>query len=109
MSFFEGVDLSIGSYDLQNKVDQRIMKNGLRVSVPVGDRWLFEAYGIHTQFFRSAAVSGYFTLGATVGYRLVLPVYGQRVDLGYFSLGLYSEVGNHYSSGHVQVGTAWKF
>jgi hypothetical protein len=36
-------------------------------------------------------------------------VENQILDLGYLSVGLYTEFGNRYSSGHFQLGSAWKF
>jgi hypothetical protein len=85
------------------------MKNGLRLDIPFAKSWIFEAYGIYTQFFQSAAISSYATIGAEVGRHFTWNVEGQNLDLGYLSLGLYTEFGNHYSSGHIQIGSAWRF
>jgi hypothetical protein len=108
-SFFKGVTLSFGDYDFPSKVSQEIMKNGLRVSVPVQKRWLVEVYGIHTKFLEHAAVDSYFTIGADVGYQLTANRGGQEILLGYLSLGFYTEIGNHYDSGHIRLGSGWKF
>ncbi len=109
MSFFQGVRLTVGNYDFDSSVSQQIMKNGLRVSVPFADRWLFEAYGIHTKFFRSAAVNSYFTLGVDIGYRLKLKLYGNEVPLGYFTLGFHSDLAGNYDSALFRFGSAWTF
>jgi hypothetical protein len=85
------------------------MKNGLRFDIPFAKSWLFEVYGIYTQFFQSAAVASYATIGAEIGHHFTWTVEDQNLDLGYLSLGLYTELGNHYSSGHFQVGSAWRF
>ncbi|HXC62063.1 MAG TPA: hypothetical protein VNV63_05275, partial [Nitrospiria bacterium] len=66
-------------------------------------------YAIYTQFFQSALIGNYFTIGAELGHHFTWEVQGQHLDLGYLSLGLYTEFGNQYSSGHVQIGSAWRF
>jgi hypothetical protein len=80
-----------------------------RLDVPIGKSWIFEGYVIYTQFFQSAAVSSYVTFGAEVGHHFAWNVEGQNIDFGHVSLGTYSEIGNRYSSGHVQIGSAWRF
>ncbi len=85
------------------------MKNGLKVTVPFGKGWVFECYGIYTEFLRTAPVSSYVTAGLELGRHFVWNVEGKDVDLGYLSFGLYTEQGNRYSSGHFRVGSAWRF
>ena len=109
ISFFEGDVLSSNDPKFPTGVSQQIMKNGLRLDVPIGKSWIVEGYGIYTQFFQSAAVSSYVTFGAEVGHHFAWNVEGQNIDFGYLSLGMYSEIGNRYSSGHVQIGSAWRF
>ncbi len=109
ISFFEGDLLTTNDPKFPSGVSQQIMKNGLRFDIPFAKSWIVEAYGIYTQFFQSATIGNYFTLGAELGHHFTWDVEGQHLDLGYLSLGLYSEFGNHYSSGHAQVGSAWRF
>jgi hypothetical protein len=109
ISFFEGDVLVENDAEFPTGVNQQIMKNGLRFDIPFGKSWLIELYGIHTQFFQEAEVSSYVTFGAELGHHFIWSVENQKLDLGYLSLGLYTEQGNHYSSGHFQVGSAWKF
>jgi autotransporter-associated beta strand protein len=107
---FEGETLVDNDIQFQRGVSQQIMKNGLRVSIPLAKgKWLVETYGVYTQFFQTAAVSSYFTVGAEIGRHLVWNVEGRPMDLGYFSLGFYSDIGNRYSSGHFKVGSGWRF
>ena len=107
---FEGETLVDNDIQFQRGVSQQIMKNGLRVSIPLAKgKWLFESYGVYTQFFETAAVSSYFTVGAEIGRHFVWNVEGRPMDLGYFSLGFYSDIGNRYSSGHFKVGSGWRF
>jgi fibronectin-binding autotransporter adhesin len=109
ISFFEGEVLTSNDPKFPTGVSQQIMKNGLRLDVPIGKSWIVEGYGIYTQFFQPAAVGSYVTFGAEVGYHFAWNVEGQNIDFGYLSLGMYSEIGNRYSSGHVQIGSAWRF
>jgi hypothetical protein len=109
ISFFGGHTLTSNDDQFGTSVRQQIMKNGLRVSIPFAKSWLFESYAIYTQFLQSAPVSSYVTIGAEVGHHFVTHLYGREVDLGYLSAGLYTELGNQYSSGHFKIGSAWRF
>ena len=107
---FEGDTLTNDDVQFQKGVSQQIMKNGLRVSIPIAKRsWLLEVYGVHTQSFQSASVSSYATVGVELGRHFILNIEGRPMDLGFFSLGFYSDIGNHYSSGHFKVGSGWRF
>jgi hypothetical protein len=108
-SFFEGINLSVGKYEFDSNVSQQIMKNGLRVSVPFAGKWQFEGYAIHTQFFQSAAVDSYVTLGGDIGYRLVVRLQNKEVSFGYLSVGCYTELGNGFDSLRFRIGSAWTF
>ena len=109
ISFFEGDVLTQNDPKFPTGVNQQIMKNGLRLDIPVAKSWLIDLYGIQTQFFQSATVSSYVTLGAELGHHFFWTVEDQQLDLGYLSFGFYTEFGNHYSSGHFRVGSAWRF
>lgn len=108
-SYFQGSVLSDNDQQFPIGVDQSIMKNGLKLTVPFGMGWVFECYGIYTEFLRTAPVSSYVTAGLELGRHFVWNVEGKDVDLGYLSFGLYTEQGNRYSSGHFRVGSAWRF
>ena len=109
ISFFEGDVLTENDPKFPTGVNQQIMKNGLRLDIPVAESWLIDLYGIQTQFFQSATVSSYVTLGAELGHHFFWKAGDQNLDLGYLSFGFYTEFGNHYSSGHFQLGSAWRF
>jgi autotransporter-associated beta strand protein len=107
---FEGDTLVNDDVQFKRGVDQQIMKNGLRVSIPIAKRsWLLEVYGVHTQSFQSASVPSYATIGVEIGRHFTMNVEGRPMDLGFFSLGFYSDIGNHYSSGHIKLGSGWRF
>jgi len=109
ISFFEGATLVSNDPQFPKGTSQQILKNGLKTSIPVGKDWLFEAYGIYTNFLESAPVSSYYTIGAELGRHITYNSAGRTLDLGYYSVGFYTEQGNHYSSSHIQFGTAWRF
>jgi hypothetical protein len=109
ISFFEGDVLTTNDPKFPTGVNQQIMKNGLRLDIPFAGSWIIEGYGIYTQFFQSATIGNYYTIGAEVGHHFTWNVEDKNLDLGYLSLGLYTEFGNHYSSGHIQIGSAWRF
>jgi hypothetical protein len=109
ISFFEGDVLTNNDPKFPSGVSQQIMKNGFRLDVPFARSWIVEAYVIYTQFFQSAVIGNYLTIGAELGHHFTWEVQGQHLDLGYLSLGAYTEFGNQYSSGHVQIGSAWRF
>ncbi len=93
-----------GSYDFTDAVHQEILKNGLKVSVPFGRRWVADAYGIHTRFLENAFMQEYVTVGASVGYHRPSMKKGS-----YLKIGTYTELGKTYQSIHFQFGTGWKF
>jgi hypothetical protein len=107
-SFLEGHRWTHADANFEKRVSQQIMKNGVKIAVQFGD-WVFDAYGIHTDYFQSAAISSYFTVGGEIGRHYIWSYKGVPVDLGIVSLGFYTEQGNRFSSGHVQFGSAWRF
>ena len=109
ISFFNGDVLTNNDPRFPAGVNQQIMKNGLRFDIPFHNDWIIDVYGIYTQFFQSAQIPSYATIGVEVGRHFTWNVEGQNVDLGFLSLGLYTELGNNYQSGHVQIGSAWRF
>jgi hypothetical protein len=106
-SYHEGLEYTIDDYTFDPGVSQEIVKNGLKVSVPFGRRWIVEVYGIHSAFLESAAVDHYFTVGGELGYRFLGK--GSKKRSGYVKIGAYSDMGDNFSSAHAQFGTGWKF
>jgi len=106
LTAMKGLSNHVGDYDIGDKVDQRILKNGLKVTVPFDHRWVGEVYGIHTAFLKDAAVDNYFTLGAQGGMRLFGDASGEG---GVALLGIYGDVGDHYRSFSMRLGTGFRF
>jgi hypothetical protein len=108
LSFFGGHRWTLDDVNFEKPVSQQIMKNSLKITAQFGD-WVFDAYGIYTDYFQSAAISSYFTVGGEIGRHYIWSYKGVPVDLGFLSLGFYTEQGNRFHSGHVQFGSAWRF
>ena len=109
VSWLEGVAMDIGDFQFDPGVSQQIVKNGLKASVPFGRRWIFELYGIHTKFLENASVDEYVTVGGDIGFRSSGKPGSARKKRGYVKAGIYSDVGNDYSSQVVRFGTGWRF
>jgi hypothetical protein len=99
---FEGIPVALNGYTFNPDVSQQITKNGLKISVPIKQHWIVEAYGIHTKFLQSAAVDQYFTVGAEIGWR-------SSSQKSYWSIGFYSDIADNYTSTRAKIGTSWKF
>ena len=108
-SIHEGIPLTISSYKFDPGVSQQILKNGLKLDVPIGQRWIFDVYGIHTKFLSAAALDQYVTLGGEIGYRFGAKPNSAKKSSGYLKLGLYADVGEDFTSAHAQIGSSWKF
>lgn len=108
-SLYEGVPLTIDTYTFDPGVSQQILKNGLKLDVPLGRRWVFDVYGIHTKFLASAAIDQYVTVGGEIGYRLLGKADAAKKKSGYLKFGVYAELGKNFTSAHAQFGTGWKF
>lgn len=108
-SLHEGIPLTYESYKFDPGVSQQILKNGLKLDVPIGQRWIFDVYAVHTKFLAAAALDQYVTVGGEIGYRLGAKPTATKKGGGYLKLGLYADVGENFSSAHAQVGTSWKF
>lgn len=93
-----------GSYKFTERVDQEVLKNGLKISVPFAHRWVADAYGIHTRFLENAFMQEYVTVGASLGYHRASMKKGS-----YLKIGTYTELGKSFQSIHFQFGTGWKF
>jgi len=108
-SLHESVPMTIDGYAFDPGVSQYILKNGLKLDIPFGRRWVMDFYAVHTKFLEAAALDQYYTVGGEVGYRMLgKPGAGKKKN-GYIKFGVYSDIGQNYTSAHAQFGTGWKF
>lgn len=108
-SLHEGMPITISGYRLDPGVSQQITKNGLKLDLPFAQRWIFDVYAIHTKFLSSAALDQYATVGGEIGYRLRQKAGSSKKKGGYMKLGIYSDLGDNFTSSHIQFGSGWKF
>lgn len=108
ISVYEGMPLTLDSYRFDPGVSQQILKNGFKLDVPLGQRWIVDVYAIHTKFLAAAGLDQYVTVGGELGYRFAGKP-GVKKSNGYMKLGVYADVGEDYTSAHVQIGSSWKF
>lgn len=110
LSVYEGVPITLQSYKFDPGVSQQILKNGFKLDVPLGQRWIVDVYAIHTKFLAAAGLDQYVTVGGELGYRFAGGKPGaSKKGGGYMKLGLYADVGQDYTSAHAQIGSSWKF
>jgi hypothetical protein len=65
IGYFDGIDIS--NYDIG--VEQQVLKNGVKLSLPISGGWLVEGRAVRTDFLKDAAVPAYYTFGADFVYR----------------------------------------
>lgn len=108
-SLHESVPMTFDSYTFDPGVSQYILKNGLKLDIPIHRHWVMDFYAVHTKFLEKAALDQYYTVGAEVGYRRIGTSESGKKKNGYIKFGIYSDIGAHYTSAHAQFGTGWKF
>jgi hypothetical protein len=109
VSFHSGIPLSVGDYHFDPGVRQTILKNGGKVDLPLGRRWILDGSLIHTNFTNHAALSHYDTVGGEIVYRTLGKSTAERNNSRYLRVGVSSDLGNNYRSTQLQFGSAWKF
>ena len=62
-----------------------------------------------TNFTNDAALSHFETVGGEIIYRVLGKSSADRNKSHYLKVGVYSDLGAHYRSTQLQVGSAWKF
>ena len=108
-SLHESVPMTIDGYTFDPGVSQYIIKNGLKLDIPLGRRWVVDFYAVHTKFLEAAALDQYYTIGGELGYRTASKPGAAKKKSGYVKFGIYSDIGKDYTSAHAQFGTGWKF
>lgn len=103
ITFIESMEVGAQGYSFDPDVSAQILKNGLRVSVPFGQSWVWDIYGIDTRFLGdSSYADGYETVGTALGFK-------PNVNGGYFKVGTYANFAEDYSSVNFQLGAGWNF
>jgi hypothetical protein len=99
----ESMEVGIGNYSFDPDVSTQIIKNGLKVSVPLGQHWAVDVYGIDTQLLGSNNFNSHYeTVGGSLGWR-------SSSGKGYYKVGIYSNIAHEFSSQNFQLGAGWNF
>jgi hypothetical protein len=106
ISFLEGQNIEVDDYSVGGEVSQRILKNGLKLTIPFAGRWVAEGYGIRTDFLNDAAVESYWTAGIQFGMRLFG---GRTSNSGVLIAGIVGDFGDDYESITARLGTGFRF
>ena len=89
---------------VDNSSDQQILKNGVKLSVPIPSTpWEVEGYVIHTAFLQEAPLDNYFTPGLQVSY-----VLDESREMK-ISARLESDLGSDYEAIGLRIGGGFKF
>jgi len=101
---FQSLPVTVANYTFDPRLSSQIIKNGLKIGVPIASHWYVEAYAIDTELLGDARyLSRYTTLGGGVGYR------ANTKKRGYLMVGGYTHLGEGWSQTSFQFGTGWKF
>lgn len=109
VSSHSGIPLSVAEYHFDPGVSQTILKNGGKVDLPVGRRWILDGSFIHTNFTNHAALGHFETLGGEIVYRALGNSQSERNKSRYLKVGVSSDFAGRYRSTQLQLGAAWKF
>lgn len=97
----KSVKLEFGDFSFDPKVDQQILKNGLRLVTPLSLRLTGDVFAIDTRFLKAAAVKQFYSLGGSLSLRA-----SPRFNLG---LGANYDSGDSFKSYSVGLSSAWKW
>ncbi len=103
---YRGRNSSYRDFDIRTDLDQRIIKNGLTLSVPFGYRWVMDVYVEETRFRKEAAINRYRGVGGDLVFRLPGP---WGVGRGYLTAGGGYDFGDDYSAIKGRAGFGWRF
>jgi hypothetical protein len=96
----QSVAVKYGSTKFDPKIDQQILKNGLRAVTPITSRLIGDVFVIETNFLQDAAVESFTTFGGSLSFRLT-----QKFNV---TLGGNYDTGDKYKSWSVGLSSAWR-
>ena len=108
-SLAESLAVEFGGVNVDPGFTEQLLRNGLKVAVPIGRRWAVEVYGVHTMHLEPVLIDQYYTFGVDVGYRVQRNLGPWAKKAAYLKAGTYTELGNNYSAFHFQFGGGFKF
>ncbi len=93
--------VSYDDLDFDPKVNQQILKNGIRLTTPASRRVIVDGFIIDTRFLKDAAVEQFLTLGSSVAFRVA-----QRWNL---VLAANYDTGDDFKAYGFGITSAWKW
>jgi hypothetical protein len=109
ISTYESTDTKFGGYRYETGVSQRVIKNGLKVDVPIGQRWVVDVYAVHNKLTGSEVLDNYMTYGADLAFRVIGDQKKAKDGIGQLSVGFRTDQGTGYRATNIQFGSGWKF
>lgn len=109
ISSYESTDAKFGGYRYETGISQRVIKNGLKVDVPIGQRWVVDVYTVHNKLSGSDVLDSYMTYGADLAFRMAGDQKKSKGGIGQLSVGFRTDQGTGYRATNLQFGSGWKF
>lgn len=100
-TFHKSIELEYEDYSFDPKIDQQIMKNGVRLVSPLTRRLIGDLFAVDTRFLKDAAVDQFWSFGGSLSLRA-----SQRFNL---TLGANYDTGDNFESYSVGLSSAWKW
>ncbi len=95
------IKVEYDSYSFDPKIDQQILKNGLRFVTPFTKRLIGDFYVVDTRFLKDAAVKSFETFGASLSLRAT-----KSFNL---SIGANYDTGDQFKAYSVGLSSAWRW
>ena len=95
------IKVEYGDYSFDPKIDQQILKNGLRFVTPFNKRLIGDFFVVDTRFLKDAAVKSFETFGASVSLRAT-----KSFNV---SLGANYDTGDKFKAYSVGLSSAWRW
>ncbi len=95
------IAVDYGDYHFDPKVDQQILKNGLRFVTPLNARLIGDFFVIDTRFLKDAAVKSFETLGGSLSFRIT--------KTHSLTIGFNYDTGDNFKAYSVGLSSAWRW
>lgn len=99
LTYHRSIGVTIGDYKFDPKIDQQILKNGLRIVSPLTPRIIGDFFIVDSRFIKSAAVKSFETFGGSLSFRA-----SKSYNL---SLGANYDTGSKFKAYSVGLSSAW--
>lgn len=101
ITYHKSIELEYDDYSFDPKIDQQIIKNGVRLVTPLTRRLIGDVFAVDTRFLKDAAVDQFWSFGGSLSLRA-----SQRFNL---TLGANYDTGDNFESYSVGLSSAWKW